>query len=53
MAEKTVPQYNSHISFSAGKIALQSYFRKREMGERRWMGRKVEGEREGAGNSTI
>ena len=52
MAEKTAPQFNSHISFSAGKIALQSYFRKRGMG-RGWMGRKVEGEREGAGNSTI
>ena len=34
MAEKTVLQLNSHISFSAGKIALQSYFRKREMREK-------------------
>ena len=48
MAEKTAPQYNSHISCSAGKISFTVIFSRE-----RDAGRGVEGEREGAGNSTI
>ena len=55
MAEKTAPQYNSYISCSAGKLALQSYFRETWDG-----GEGVDGAEsvgggggEGAGNSTI
>ena len=52
MAEKTTPQYNSHISCSAGKFK-DIFSRDWGWGKKGWMGRKVEGEREGAGNSTI
>ena len=45
MAEKTDSQYNSHISFSEGKIALQSYFAREGWGKGggyggRWVGRE-------------
>ena len=54
MAEKTDPQYNLHISCSAGKMSFTVIFsRERGLGGKGWMGRQVEGEREGAGNSTI
>ena len=59
MAEKTAPQYNSYISCSAGKLALQSYFCETWDG-----GEGVDGAEgvggmggggggEGAGNSTL
>ena len=54
MSEKTAPQYNSHSNCSMGKISLTVIFsRERGWGEMAWMGRKVEGQSEGAGNSTI
>ena len=53
MAEKTAPQYNSYISCSAGKLALQSYFRETWDGGEGVDGAESVGGREGAGNSTI
>ena len=46
MAEKTAPQYNSHISFSAGKNSFTAIFlQERDGGRgggwgRRWRGRE-------------
>ena len=47
MAEKTDSQYNSHISFSEGKIALQSYFAREGWGKGVDMGEGGWGERRG------
>ena len=54
MAEKSAPQYNSHISFSVGKNSCTVVFsQERDGGRGGGWGGRWRGKREGAGNSTI